>query len=145
MRKWAGNPWEIEPEFEAQRRLSRTLQLRLAEARAWAFAAFQGIEPAAAGDVNLSLKLFAEPRAGDLDNFITGICDGLMACHRQVRIDDSAWVELPEAARPHQAIAFTDDSLVASINARREPRNVGATRYELEVDWQDPNEELTDR
>lgn len=87
------------------------------------------------GSVHLTLRVYAETPAGDLDNFITGICDGLMAAHARTPIDPTVWEDLPENARPGAPIAFPDDSAVSSIRAERmKPGNEGE-RYEVEIEW----------
>ena len=58
-----------------------------------------------------------EKGSGDLDNFITGVCDGLMNAHPRAKIHrlfcESSNVD------PAKAIAFDDDSEVTQICARR--------------------------
>lgn len=58
-------------------------------------------------------------RAGDLDNFITGICDGLMAADGKSKLD-SRW-EAPdlEAIHPFKIIAIEDDDAVVAITAKK--------------------------
>lgn len=108
---------------------------RLMALRKAASEAFSGIPPVAAGDVEIKVILFADPTAGDLDNFVTGICDGLMPCHPQVPIEESTWVDLPEAARPARAVAYVDDRLVSAIDARRLAPGEDSPRYEVELKW----------
>jgi hypothetical protein len=110
--------------------LPRLKNLRRAAREAWG-----RDPPVESGEVRLSLRLFADPSAGDLDNFITGTCDGLMACHPRVPIDDSAWLDMPEDARPRRAIVFTDDRLVSSIDAKRLPPEGDGPRFELRIEW----------
>jgi hypothetical protein len=85
-------------------------------------------------EVRLKLCVYCSSRAGDLDSFITGICDGLMTAHRSSPIDASLWEELPEDARPDQPIMFADDSLVCKIEAERRQPDSSGIRYELIVD-----------
>lgn len=58
-------------------------------------------------------------RIGDLDNFITGICDGLMAATGRVARQDG-WKD-PELAaiEPSRCIAIRDDREVMEILARK--------------------------
>ena len=91
--------------------------------------------PPAAGPVHLALRVYAEPELGDLDNFITGICDGLMAAHPRTPIDPALWQALPEAVRPDRPIAFADDSRVTKIQAERLPVDSDGRRYELEIEF----------
>jgi hypothetical protein len=67
--------------------------------------------------VELIFILYPNTSSADLDNLIGGICDGLQAgwCPH----DGSRWLEVPEQARPDRSIAFTDDSIIVSILARR--------------------------
>ncbi len=57
-----------------------------------------------AASVRLCLRVCASATAGDLDNFIGGICDGLMAAHPNVlpRIDPAVWFHVPPAAHPQR-------------------------------------------
>ena len=84
--------------------------------------------------VTIRLRLFASPAEGDLDNFITGICDGLMAAHPSTPIDPALWSDVPPDARPDESILLRDDSLVRRIEAERLPLTSGGTRYELDVE-----------
>ena len=85
------------------------------------------------GEIELSLRLYAPPQAGDLDNFITGICDGLMAASPQTSIDNKFWQDLPEEIHPHKAIAWYDDKQVCHIEAERQPQGQRPIRYELTI------------
>jgi hypothetical protein len=107
--------------------LERLKALRLAAAEA-----MQG-RPPLSGSVALELTLYSEPDAGDLDNFIAGICDGLMAAHPATPIDRSAWAELPAAARPTQATVFVDDAAVSAFRAARLPPDPRGRRYTISV------------
>ncbi len=85
-------------------------------------------------DVRLSIRLYAPVRSGDLDNFITGICDGLMAAHPNTPIDPQAWDDLPPEARPDRAIVYKDDACISRIIAERiEPGELGI-RYEIDLE-----------
>jgi len=106
--------------------IPRIKALRLAAVEAMAG------KPPLAGPLALTLRLYAECGVGDLDNFITGICDGLMAAHGRTPLDGAAWDDLPAAARPGQAIVYRDDAWVTKIVAERLPPAAG-NRYEVEV------------
>lgn len=83
------------------------------------------------GPVHLIVRIYAHPEMGDLDSFVSGICDGLMAAHPLVLVDPSLWSDLPEEARPDRPIMFVDDRVIAKIEAERcEPDSQG-TRCEL--------------
>ncbi len=107
---------------------------RLRELRATAASAMSG-QPASNGPLCLRLRVYAYERAGDLDNFITGICDGLMPAHANTPIAPSMWNELPEAAQPHKAIAFYDDALVTRIEAERVKPDARGQHYQVELEW----------
>ncbi len=85
----------------------------------------------------MTLTLFAETRDGDLDNFLTGICDGLMAIHPGGRtwINEDEWARLPASCHPRNAILLADDSAVTEIIARREPPGPNGKGYELALEW----------
>jgi len=61
-----------------------------------------------------------DPRlSGDLDNQITGICDGLMAAHPRIKTHPR-WEETDVAdIRPDRIVGLVDDSQVVQIRARR--------------------------
>lgn len=56
---------------------------------------------------------------GDLDNFVTGVCDGLMACDSKSKL--SAKFSFPEYQKihPSKVIGIVDDSEVISIVAKK--------------------------
>jgi len=78
-----------------------------------------------AGHVALDLELrISDDRiltAGDLDNFVTGICDSLMAANGLPRThgeySDSEW----EGIEPDRVIALPNDATVVAISARKIP------------------------
>jgi hypothetical protein len=72
--------------------------------------------------------IWARRSAGDLDNFITGVCDGLQAYQGWKTSDE--WADLLDAARPDRPLVFTDDSWVRRIVAEVVPGDVG---YEVRV------------
>ncbi len=84
----------------------------------------------------MKLLVSAKRTDGDLDNFITGVCDGLMAADPRARIDPKHWQDVPPEIRPDRPIAFIDDGIVAAVEAERQllPDAAGA-RYDLELEW----------
>jgi hypothetical protein len=106
--------------------------VRLKALRLAASQAMSGI-PAFSKHVQLSITLYSDSQSGDLDNFITGICDGLMAAHPNTPIDDSAWSDVPPLAHPSRAIAFKDDAIVARIRADRVAPTAQIPHYEVEI------------
>ena len=85
--------------------------------------------------IHLIVHVYAEPFKGDLDNFITGICDGLIAAHPRTPIDHKEWLDLPEAARPHRPICYSNDSLINSIAAKRLPPDEKGEHYYVDLEW----------
>ena len=107
--------------------LDKLKALRLAASQAMAG------RPPFSGPLQLKVTIHADPRSGDLDNFITGICDGLMAAHPATPIDAPAWSEVPPESQPSRAIAFTDDAAISRIQAERMPLEGRAGQYKIEV------------
>lgn len=74
-------------------------------------------------NIKLALKIHIGPindrSIGDLDTFITGVCDGLMAANPRANLGP-IW-ESREAADiyPDRAIGIIDDSQVVSIQAEK--------------------------
>lgn len=71
--------------------------------------------------IKLSLRLHL-PRndrsVGDLDNFITGICDGLMAATQRSKVE--WWSRhVGDPVHPSLAVAIEDDSEVVQIQAEK--------------------------
>ena len=60
--------------------------------------------------------------SGDLDNFITGVCDGLMAAHENL-LTAKSWHEdfdtADPAIHPRVSIAYEDDSQIREICAKK--------------------------
>ncbi len=82
----------------------------------------------------LRLRICAAIGEGDLDNFITGICDGLMGAHWNTPIIIDEWQDVPEAARPYYAIAFRDDKWIMRIVAERLVPDDRERFYEVELE-----------
>lgn len=110
--------------------LSRLKALRLAAVKAIE----ENGQPIRSGEARLVLRVYAPAGAGDLDNFITGVCDSLMAADSRTPIDPLLWDELPEAARPDRPIVFVDDACITKIHAERLPPDSSGSRYELELE-----------
>lgn len=84
--------------------------------------------------VAMVLSVYADASAGDLDNFITGVCDGLMAAHANTRCADADWSDARPEIHPRNPVAFRDDACVHSIRAERLPP-VGGPHYDVELSW----------
>ena len=94
-------------------------QPRLQRLRQAFLAALNG-QPPLAANIRLTVRVHVGPvnsnRVGDLDNFITGICDALQSGKGTW----TAW-DAPEfeAVHPRSAIAIVDDSQVVAIDAQK--------------------------
>ena len=95
---------------------------RLVALRRAAHQALAGAPPLKA-NIRLTLIIHVGPKndrtTGDLDNFITGVCDGLMAADPKSKLND-IWSN-PELGgiHPSRTLAITDDCEVLSIEARK--------------------------
>lgn len=73
----------------------------------------------------------AENNKGDLDNFITGICDGLMAANPRAKLD-SSWFESEFIdIHPSISVAIVDDRHVMGIEAYKKFGDPGAPCYKV--------------
>jgi hypothetical protein len=72
---------------------------------------------------------------GDLDTFVTGVCDGLMKATPQCKFCKKVW-EAPENqdVRPELPIAIDDDSQVIGIQAAKITDAAGRQFYEVTLD-----------
>jgi Holliday junction resolvase RusA-like endonuclease len=75
------------------------------------------------GPVSLDLEIRVPGEylqsVGDLDNFVTGVCDGLMAANGVTwQLDDYSDLEW-QGVLPDQTVGFKDDASVVSITARK--------------------------
>jgi hypothetical protein len=68
---------------------------------------------------------------GDLDTFVTGVCDGLQAAHTRADLG-TIWLE-PEATDvlPSRIAAIVNDREIISIVARKVPLEAAETSYEI--------------
>jgi hypothetical protein len=119
----ANSMWAKRPE------VSRLMLLRKA-----ALEAMQGAGPFRK---NISIKLEihcpAERLAGvgDLDNFVSGVCDGLMAAGPRIGRDTRWMADELASINPELAIAIEDDSEVCSIMAMKETSHDGSMWYRV--------------
>ena len=76
-----------------------------------------------------------ETGSGDLDNFVSGVCDGLMKAHRNALVwigkDEEPWPN--DCIHPSKALAFEDDKQVMEICAKKVVHD-GDDWYEIEVE-----------
>ena len=100
---------------------------RLVELRQGALKAIQGYPPLQS-NIKLTLKIHMGPvndrSIGDLDTFVTGVCDGLMAAAPGSKLDPIWNNKKLEHVHPSKTIAIIDDSQVVSIQAEK---IIGAT------------------
>lgn len=86
------------------------------------------------GRLNLELTVYAADSViesmGDLDNFVTGICDGLQAASSQAKPHETILKE----CLPDQPILFYDDAKVFNILARKVSIEHTDTYYEIKVE-----------
>lgn len=107
---------------------------RLATLRLATLQAFKGHSPLKS-NIKLTLKIHIGPvndrTIGDLDTFITGVCDGLMAAYPGGKLD-SLWDDPKlEHIHPSKTIAIVDDSQVVSIQAEKVIGSTNQPWYEV--------------
>lgn len=110
---------------------ARLIALRQAAAGA------MGSRPPFRTAIHLELEIHGPERdlrrMGDLDNFITGVCDGLMAAAGART--DPCWDGTDVAAvHPSRTIAIQDDAEVVVISARKVADGAGATWYRVALE-----------
>jgi len=85
-------------------------------------------------NIRLTLRAYVgptnTPSIGDLDNFVTGICDGLQAAHSQARIVG----DYDDMIHPSRVVGIVNDSDVIEIHARKIIQPVAAPFYEVELE-----------
>ncbi|MFC2017444.1 hypothetical protein ACFLUD_03425 [Chloroflexota bacterium] len=107
---------------------------RLAALRQAALQALSGQLPLQI-NIKLSLKLLLPVNTqsiGDLDTFVTGVCDGLMKSDSRSKLHEETWGN-PEYrdVHPDKVIAIVDDSQVISIQAEKIIDNTDHQWYEV--------------
>ena len=107
---------------------------RLAAMRRSALTAMRDVNPLSR---NISLHLEVHlgrdnsRSVGDLDNFITGVCDGLMAAHRRAALDELWAAPELKDIHPRRPISIEDDSEVMEISARKIAGPIGEPWYRV--------------
>lgn len=87
--------------------------------------------------IRLELEVHCPVEAGDLDNLVTGVCDGLQAADPRIKLDPQ-WA-LPDltAVRPGVSIAIADDAQVVAIVAGRAVDHDGPVWYRVALEGED--------
>ncbi|MCZ7357899.1 MAG: hypothetical protein O8C66_03905 [Candidatus Methanoperedens sp.] len=107
---------------------------RLEKLRLAALRVLQGREPLK-WNIRLSIEIHVGPVnntiTGDLDNFITGVCDGLMAADERSKLD-MRWSN-PELRdiHPSKPLGIYDDSEILSIKAEKVVGDTDIPWYEV--------------
>ena len=110
---------------------------RLVKLRQAAKAVFQEKTPLKR-NIRLSLEVHVGPvnnkQTGDLDNFVTGVCDGLMAADARSKLD-TRWsnAELSEI-HPIKPLAVDDDCQIISIKAEKIVGDSDTPWYEVTLE-----------
>jgi hypothetical protein len=108
---------------------------RIKSLRSAAFRAMQN-QPLARLWVHMELKIHAVPSDGDLDNFITGICDSLMAAHPRTPIGDGDWGDVDPGIKPSEAIVYKNDAIIKRITTERLPPGSFGKHYEVVLEFE---------
>lgn len=89
-------------------------------------------------EIRLTLRVHVGPRndrrSGDLDNFVTGVCDGLMAGDPRSSVHPSFEEFENSAVHPSKTIAIVDDSQVMKVDAEKLAGFGDDYWYEIELD-----------
>lgn len=71
---------------------------------------------------------------GDLDTFVTGICDGLMKATANCRLCREVWDRAENDIRPDKPIAIDDDYQVIGIQAAKIKDSDGRQYYDVTLE-----------
>ena len=108
---------------------------RLLALRRAAVAAMGG-QPPLSRAISLTLSIYVPGHRvaciGDLDTFITGVCDGLQAAHPRADLDQ-LWLDpaLLTDVHPSRIVAILNDSEIVSIAARKIAQDASDAWYEI--------------
>ena len=88
-------------------------------------------------NISLRLEVHVGPvnsrATGDLDNFVTGTCDGLMAAHPRALISSIWHLKAPNSVQPDQCIAIKDDCEIVRIEAEKVIGDSQEPWYRVEI------------
>ena len=89
-------------------------------------------------EIRLTIRVHVGHRndrsSGDLDNFVTGVCDGLMAADKRASVHPSFGESENSTVHPSKTIAILDDSQVIEIHAEKLAGLGGDCWYEIELE-----------
>ena len=109
---------------------------RLIALRTGALKALRGQQPLST-NISLTLRVHVGPindqRSGDLDNYVTGVFDGLMAANPRSSIHPSFQDPKNAAVHPSICIAIIDDSEVISMAAEKLAGEGELEWYEIDL------------
>ncbi len=112
---------------------------RLVNLRRAALRAMEG-QPALKRDIRLTITVCVgaknDPSVGDLDTFITGVCDGLMKVAPRCKLCMDIWGEAEYNIQPDRAIAIDDDSQVINIQAAKVTDDTNRQFYNVTLEGQ---------
>jgi Holliday junction resolvase RusA-like endonuclease len=114
---------------------------RLIELRKKALDAFNG-DPSLFKNITLSVSIYL-PRTynkpGDLDNFIKGICDGLMRCpnHPQLKLHETFEKKEYAKIHPKSFAVIDDDEQILKITAEKYFEDIRVPFYEITLEGSD--------
>ena len=99
---------------------------------------FKG-RPPLKSDISLRITVCVgaknERSVGDLDTFITGICDGLMKADPKSKLYLTVWDKVENRdIYPNRTIAIDDDYQVVSIQAVKVTDSTGKHFYDVELE-----------
>jgi hypothetical protein len=111
--------------------------MRLVELRTQAAMAWRNDAPLSE-NIQLTIEIHCPENElhsiGDLDNFITGVCDGLMAAAKRTPLGEPWGVPTLEGIHPLKCIGIHDDRYVMSISARKLASENGERWYRVVVE-----------
>lgn len=94
---------------------------QLIELRKQAYEVFKEEKKVLSKNISLKVEIFLTKNSqniGDLDNFITGICDGLMKAHGNAKTEKYDQ-EAADEIKSHKFNLIEDDYKITQINAKK--------------------------
>jgi len=88
-------------------------------------------------NIRLHLKIHVgraeKSPVGDLDNYVTGVCDGLMKADVSARLDQE-WAATEQGIHPSKPIAIVDDSAIDFIQAEKTVGDTEESWYRVSLE-----------